>query len=394
MKKKILIIGPYLPGKSFGGPVKSLVNITETLSKKYSFFVLTADRDLHSNSSYENIIVGDWNTVGKAKVFYLPLKKDFKKIYEIIKSNGFDLIYLNSFFSKHSIFIQFLAKIGMIRNPILLAPRGEFSPGALNIKSFKKKIFLFVYKLLKMHKGIIFTSNLDKDKSFIKEMLGKNISVMKANNIVTNQSISDFKKPYKQKGEVKIATVSRIAQIKNLHYSLELLKSIEESNADFKKITFDVYGPIEDIVYWNMCLSIIESMGDKITVNYMGALEYGEVIKTLSTYHIFLLPTKGENFGHVIQEALLAACPLVISDQTPWIKLEDSGVGYDISLEKVSDFKSAINEIIAMNQEKYVLMSNMAYEYGVQKIKSQDSIEAHIKIFEKTMELKRGIRNV
>src|SRR3546814_17574361 len=37
----------------------------------------------------------------------------------------------------------------------------------------------------------------------------------------------------------------------------------------------------------------------------------------------------GENYGHVIAEALEAGLRLLISDQTPWRGLAEAGVGHD-----------------------------------------------------------------
>ena len=57
--------------------------------------------------------------------------------------------------------------------------------------------------------------------------------------------------------------------------------------------------------------------------------------KNLFEYHFFILPTLGENFGHVFIEALAAGCPLIISNRTPWLELEKKGIGWDIPLENL-----------------------------------------------------------
>ena len=36
------------------------------------------------------------------------------------------------------------------------------------------------------------------------------------------------------------------------------------------------------------------------------------------------LPSKGENFGHIIMESLAASTPVIISDLTPWKDLENA----------------------------------------------------------------------
>ena len=46
-----------------------------------------------------------------------------------------------------------------------------------------------------------------------------------------------------------------------------------------------------------------------------------------------ILPTLGENFGHVIVEAWTAGCPVLVSDRTPWRQLASHGVGWDVALD-------------------------------------------------------------
>ena len=61
----------------------------------------------------------------------------------------------------------------------------------------------------------------------------------------------------------------------------------------------------------------------------------------------FYCPRSGENFGHVIIEALSAGCLALISDRTPWRGLEDAGVGWDLALYDLQAFRAAIEDLAA-----------------------------------------------
>ena len=113
----------------------------------------------------------------------------------------------------------------------------------------------------------------------------------------------------------------------------------------------------------------------------MGPKDYDEIIDILSKYHVFLLPTKGENFGHVIQEAFLAGCPVIISDQTPWNNLERIKVGHDFPLKMREAYIETIKTYINMEQSMYNSLSDKSYEYGIRKISTQTAIEEHIEMF-------------
>ncbi|MGQ7181765.1 hypothetical protein ACUOA5_45675, partial [Escherichia coli] len=56
---------------------------------------------------------------------------------------------------------------------------------------------------------------------------------------------------------------------------------------------------------------------------------------------------------HVIVESLLAGCPVIISDQTPWKNIEHEGAGWTIPLEKEETFISALNDIVHMDSERF-----------------------------------------
>src|SRR5690625_7713959 len=142
MRKKILILTDYyLPGVKGGGPIQSIRNMVDNLADEFDFYILTSDRDFGDNRSYNNIKTDVWLQVGKAKVYYTDKSKlSFRKLDNILNKFAYDIIYLNSFFSyKFSIMAILFKRVNRISAKIVLAPRGEFSPGALGLKSNKKK---------------------------------------------------------------------------------------------------------------------------------------------------------------------------------------------------------------------------------------------------------------
>jgi len=59
------------------------------------------------------------------------------------------------------------------------------------------------------------------------------------------------------------------------------------------------------------------------------------------------MPTFAENYGHAIAESLSMGTPVLISDNTPWRKLGEKGLGWDINLSAVGEFVSAIEAVAA-----------------------------------------------
>ena len=110
----------------------------------------------------------------------------------------------------------------------------------------------------------------------------------------------------------KLVFLSRICPKKNLLFAIRALEDVRSS------VEFYVYGPIEDRSYWDECVQTASSLPSSIKFIYMGPLSPNDVVSTLTNYDLFVFPTLGENYGHVIVEALSASLPILISNNTPW----------------------------------------------------------------------------
>ena len=73
----------------------------------------------------------------------------------------------------------------------------------------------------------------------------------------------------------------------------------------------------------------------------------------------------------MIQEALSAGCPCIISDQTPWKELEERDVG---ALNDMQCFTSAVDSYAAMDEKTFDSCAKAAHQYAIdnsnQKVKS------------------------
>jgi glycosyltransferase involved in cell wall biosynthesis len=211
---------------------------------------------------------------------------------------------------------------------VILAPRGEFSGAALKLKSFKKKGFILFSKLLGLHKNVSWHAS----SKYEMEDIIQNIPVLPNKIFIApNLSLPIKKNDINQKevgkeNTLRIVFLSRISPMKNLDFSLHVLKLVKGV------IIFDIYGPAEDDEYWQKCCEIIGRLPDNISVNYHGAVKPEEVIEVFSTYDLFFFPTRGENYGHVIFEALSVGTPVMISDQTPWKNLKEKSLGWELPI--------------------------------------------------------------
>jgi len=356
--------GYYIPSIKGGGPIRSIKNLVDRLSNKADFYIITYNRDLGDNEQFSNIETDEWVQVGNANVLYINTSKlTWLKMEKIINSLNFDMIYLNSFFSyKYSFMPVMLRRMKRIpKTPIVIAPRGEFSPGALKLKNEKKKIYIFFTKILGVYNDILWHGTTETEKYHIKQIFNTS-KIIIANNLTEDYSMLNYKKKIeKKKGKLKIVFVSRIHPKKNLTKSIELLNKING------EIEFNIYGPIEDEGYWMRCKKMIQELPQNIKVVYRGILSHAQVREVFMEHHVFLFPTLGENYGHVISEALIGGCPVIVSDRTPWNNLEKKQVGWDIPLKNDDKFIEVLNYCLQLNQDEYEKIAKRAFSFGKER---------------------------
>jgi glycosyltransferase involved in cell wall biosynthesis len=358
-RSRIVILTPhYLPGYRGGGPIQSLANLVERLGDDFEFLILTKDRDAWQKGRYRNIDPGSWQPMGRAVVLYLHSRvSPIVDIVRILRAVPYDVLYINSLFAQtFSAVVLLLRRFGVVpTTPVVLAPRGELARGALAHKARKKRTYVALSQALRLYEGVLWHATNPKESAEIESHFGTNAAVRVAPNLTqpASRSLSKFRRQ-KDDGRVRMVFVSRVVPKKNLLGALEILMHVAG------EVLLDVYGPLEDTAYWERCRAMIDQLPPNASVRYCGELPHDEVGTTIAGYDAFFLPTLGENFGHVIFEALLAETPVVISDRTPWRGLARLGAGWDLAVEEPTEFVSVIERLVAMPDEEHRLWSQNA----------------------------------
>lgn len=366
----------YLPGFRGGGPIRTIANMVDKLGDDFDFRIVALDRDIGDEFAYDAIDVGAWNKNGKAQVSYVASgSRGFRKISEIMRNNQYSALYLNSFFSfQFSIIPLLFLRFIKSGKPIILGPRGEFSVGALAIKSFKKRIFIALSRALGLHKNVIWHASTDYEAEDIRRVMGENALIRTAIDLAMTGGDIEFA-PRNDGSALRVIFISRISPKKNLLGALSLLRHVRQ------EVRFDVYGPAEDEAYWAECRDAAAALPANVVFTYRGALEPLEVAPTLANYDLFLFPTFGENYGHVIAEALSTGLPILISDTTPWRNLEETKLGWDIPLDQSDRFIACIEECCAKSADEYDKWRREIRQWAVVNIGNQDAVDENRRLF-------------
>lgn len=380
-KKKILVfIDWFLPGYRAGGPIQSCANLIEHLKEEFEFSVVTRDADYMDDKPYSNIRSNAWNILPNGtRVYYFSEKKlSAKRIKNILEEEKFDAVYLNGMYSLYFTLLPLFFLRKNKRVQVIIAVRGMLAPSALAEKSTKKKMFLWVAKAIRLFKNVLFHATNPQEEKEIKKQIGLNVHVKVAPNLWQRNIISEWKQRKKNKEGVRLVSIARISPEKNTQYAIEILAKINGV------VEFDLYGPVYNKDYWAECKEIMSKLPPNVAVNYKGSLQSEKILQTISEYHFLFMPTRGENFGHAIFQAMSVGVPVIISDQTMWRNLKDNCAGWDISLSSANDFVAVIEKCINMDQEEYDVLSKGAFDCTQSFTGNKDIIEQNRQLFLKS----------
>jgi glycosyltransferase involved in cell wall biosynthesis len=381
-----------------GGSVRDAMGLVEKLSGRFHFRVVTTDQDLGSRRPHEGIEAGRWLTREDHDVVYVrPAPAGLRTIWSVLREPDYDLIYLNSVFDRpRSIYPVVLRRLGLARRvPVIVAPRGQLSPGALELKRSRKESFLRLAAATGLYSDVTWHASSELEAREIRDALrqtgvsgpgGGEPVISIGRDLITSQAIPPRRsRASKRPGELKIAFVSRVTPKKNLRGAIRMLRKVTG------KVDFTVYGPLEDQSYWRECEKEARALPDGIRVLSRGPIPHEDVWKAFSESDLFLFPTLGESFGFVIAEALQAGCPVLITDRTPWQGLEARGAGWDVPLENEGRFVEILQRCVDLHGESLDRLSAAAYEFGRTLLDDSEEIEANRRVIENAFASARSL---
>lgn len=375
MKKLLIMASLFWPQKNSGGPPISIMNLVQSVKDRFDIYIISKNHEINDDKPLEGILPG-WNQFEFGKAFYTSKgEHTYKNITRLIENVEPDVIYQNSFFSVDDLLPVLVYKKKHKNVKVIVAPRGEFYPERLQVGKLKKTVYGKLFRYSGLLKDVYFQGTGQEECMQEKTFLGiPDDHLMNIQNIslpVKGLHGSIEKKP----NELKLVYVARIHPTKNT------LKAIEWLGGLSGNVQYDIYGSIENEMYWKQCKDAIARLPQNITVRYKGVIDHDQVASTIAGYHAYYMPTTGENFGHSIVEAMIMGKPVVISDQTPWTDVNGNG-GFAISLNDEKAFITALEELVEMNIDKYSVLSGQIENYIKGKLNVDDIIHQYIMAFD------------
>lgn len=345
---RVLVIYDYFdPAVLAGGPINSLINMVNLLHDECEFSVCCSNRDL--DGSELPVAPDQWiDHKGIAKVFYGRRRWGVFGCMSVLRSRRPDVIYLNGIYSLVGNIVPLL--VGRLLVPevrIVLAPRGMLQRSSLAVKAVKKQLYLRFFRLLATKRVDAWHVTGEQEAQELLESLP---SVSRDRiRIVSNIPRMDIEvgSSERQPGVFRLLTIALISPMKNILPVIQALRSVKAN------VEYCLYGPVKDQAYWELCLDAAKTLPPNIKFTYQGAVDRNKVPDVLKKFDFFVQPSRSENFGHSLFEAMMAGLPVITSYNTPWNGLEKSHAGWNVRGDKPEEIADALSKAEALTPTEY-----------------------------------------
>ena len=232
--------------------------------------------------------------------------------------------------------------------PYVISAHGMLYPEGLKKSKWFKKVALALFQKKDLNKATAFHATSDKEMMYLRAFgLTQPIAVI-PNAIDVNafrKSNSESKSNHR-----KIGFLGRLAPIKNLEL---LIEAWAKSKATTRAAELVIIGD-GDEAYVDELKTVIKSqdIDNIIFTGFLSGKAQEDVMQQLS---YLVLPSKSENFGMVVPEALAREIPVIASKGTPWEELNTHHCGWWVDNDLAS-LSAALDKALIMNESKRLEM--------------------------------------
>ncbi len=202
---------------------------------------------------------------------------------------------------------------------LIQSPHGMLSPAALAQSRLKKHLAMVVFqrKCLTMADGFHVTASAESDELS---------AVIQTSNVAVIRNGVDmlgFPPPAMKARKNRVLALCRLEQKKGLETLLAAWAGVQDARPDW---TLEIRGP-DRRAYRARLQGLATAQQLRNVVIGDGA--YGvERDALMANSKLFVLPSKNENFGMTVAEALSLKTPVIASTGTPWSGLRDRECGW------------------------------------------------------------------
>ena len=231
---------------------------------------------------------------------------------------GYDLYHANGLWACPT---HFTAEIAKKQNkPCVIAPHGMLYPQALQVSAWKKKIVSTVFQRKDLETASCLQATCMAELEHIRAFGLNNPVAVIPNGLVIDDSLEIRKTSNSVR---RFAFVGRLNRIKNVDLLLSAWSKLGDKTRNCELLIIG-----DGDTAYKKELEEFATANKLNNVRFLGFIMGKDLQKLVHSIDFQILPSKSENFGMVVPEALIQGVPVIASKGTPWSDLETFDCGW------------------------------------------------------------------
>ncbi|UFS71049.1 glycosyltransferase family 4 protein [Geomonas sp. RF6] len=357
---KILVVIPYfMPATSYGGPVKVAYDLARSLARRgHRVTVATTDvfddkaRVAQRTETMEGISVVRFRNVSNRLAKRCNGYTPFLFIPWLWKHGGeFDAIYCHDFFTMQTIAVSIFSRLSKV--PFIVQPHGCLSPVRREARfSAVKRLFTAIFGTILTGARHIVALTAEERNGIVllKRDIAEKIAVVPNGldlaEIQVPERIDLHRKYGLPSGSIVIGFIGRLAYIKGIDISLEVLASLKKT----VNFSFLVMGPDEGVL--DELKMETHRLGISDRVVFTGIVNGAEKMQAVASCDLCLFTSRDEGLPMTVLEVAALGVPQVLSAECNVPEVAEHGAGYVHPVSDIAALARCVAELAAAPEKR------------------------------------------
>lgn len=252
---------------------------------------------------------------------------------------GFDLVHVHSMWLYPNIAVANAARRSGV--PYIIRPAGSLEPWCYN-NSVKKKLYLQAVERPILDRSAALHAMSDQEAKTLKQFRFKApiFTLPKGQDlqIGPQRNSSNVVREYQPNDRKNILFLGRIHHVKGLDILGRAFAIVRQKIPDAKLM---IAGP-DQHAFADQVKAMYSDLGIFDACQFLGEVTEDRKWEVFRASDVFVLPSRSENFGVAVLEALSTGLPAIVSHNAPWSVLNEFEAGFWIE----NDARTIANKLI------------------------------------------------
>ncbi len=230
----------------------------------------------------------------------------------------------------------------------IVSPRGMLEARAMRHHAWRKRIAWMVYQRRNMHSAAALHATVEHEAEGLRELGLSQPTVVIANGIdlPSGDPVTKTARPLRT-----AVFLGRVHPIKGLPDLVEAWRQVAPAGWQMRIVGPDEGGHSSEVK------SLVSAAGVGRSWKFDGAVDNDQKWQILREADLFIMPTKTENFGLSIAEALACRLPVITTEGAPWRGLTEHRCGWWVK-SSAGALAGALEEAISLSPEQRASMGD------------------------------------